>query len=184
MDFSLPVESFQTFEQARRKGLKLSDELRVESKSAIGFLLKGMNKEADKSLLKAGSIYEELKALLKESPYLHSIGGVHVGTEEYVEAKLLADYLEGKPLSTLEALDVTHDSYICGLCDTSGELLRFARKNPERMKQIESDLEDLHQACLTMVVTRNGLIRKKLEDLERNVKRMEDMIFQWDLKHA
>jgi len=182
MKFQLPDDSFQEFESSRRKGLKLSDQLRIESKLAIGYLLNDNNSEADKSLEKAEKMYEELLGLLQTNSYLHSIGGIHVGTEEYVEARLLADYLEGKALSSLEELNVQHDSYIGGLCDMSGELLRYSRRNPDKMKQIEADLDSLYQECLQVIVTRNGAIRKKLGDLERNMKKIEDMIFQWELR--
>lgn len=184
MKFKLPTDTYQQFEKDRRRGLQLSDQLRIEAKSAIGFLLKEMNRDAEEKLKSAKKIYAELKKLLKDCPYLYTIGGVDVGTEEYVEAQLLADYLKKKPLSTLESLGVDHEAYICGLCDMSGELLRYARKNPKDMKAILKDLEDLYQACIGIIITRNNAIRKKLEDLERNMMRMEEMIFQYDLKHA
>ena len=182
MRYKLPAKTYQKFEEARRSGLKLSDQLRIEAKVSIGYLLNDKTAEADKTLNKAAMIYAELMKLLKDSPYLHSIGGVHVGTEEYVEACLLADYLEGKPLRAIEDLAVNHEAYIGGLCDMSGELLRYGRKHPEKMKQIEADLEDLHQNCLQIIVSRNNVIRKKLGDLERNTKHMEEMIYQWELK--
>lgn len=184
MKVRLPAKAFQQFEQSRRQALRLSDDLRIESKSAIGWILKDDSKRAIEHLKNARNGYKELKKLLKKIPYLYSVGGVHVGTEEYVEAQLLADYLQGKTLSSLTALGVNHQDYICGLCDMSGELLRYARKHPEQMLTIQEDLQSLYQLCLEMVVTRNGAIRKKLEDLERNERKMEEMIFQWDLKHG
>ncbi len=184
MKVRLPAKAFQAFEISRRKALRLSDDLRIESKSAIGWILKDNKKKYTDHLKIAKNIYKDLRKLLKITPYLYSVGGVHIGTEEYVEAQLLADYLEGKALSTLSTLEVNHQDYICGLCDMSGELLRYARKQPEQMKKIQEDLQSLYQICLEMVVTRNGAIRKKLEDLERNERRMEEMIFQWELKHS
>lgn len=184
MKFQLPDKTYQQFEQDRRKALSLSDQLRIESKSAIGFLLKEKVKEANECLQRAKKNYTDLRKLLKASPYLYSVGGVDVGTEEYVEARLLADYLEKKNLSTLSQLGVHHEAYIAGLCDMSGELLRYARKQPERMKTIHQDLEDLYQACLQVIITRNNVIRRKLEDLERNMQRMEEMMFQYELKNS
>lgn len=184
MKVRLPAKSFQLFEVSRRKALRLSDDLRIESKSAIGWILKEDMSKAKDHLKEAAGIYKELLRLLKATPYLYSVGGVHIGTEEYVEAQLLADYLEGKKLSSQKSLSVNHQDYICGLCDMSGELLRYARKHPSQMAKIQEDLQNLYQQCLEMVVTRNGAIRKKLEDLERNERRMEEMIFQWDLKHS
>ena len=184
MKFRLPSKTYHTFENNRRKALRLSDQLRIESKIAIGNLLKDKWKDANRHLREAKKVFKSLKSLLKKTPYLYSVGGVHVGTEEYVEAQLLADYLEGKALSTLKELDVNHQDYICGLCDMSGELLRYARKHPESMKTIQEDLQDLYQACTEIVITRNSVIRKKLEDLERNERRMEEMIFQWELKYG
>jgi predicted translin family RNA/ssDNA-binding protein len=184
MKFQLPTKTYQQFEQDRRKALSLSDQLRIESKSAIGFLLKDMINEAGQSILTAKYIYADLCKLLKANPFLHSVGGVDVGTEEYVEARLLADYIGKKSLSTLDQLKVNHESYICGLCDMSGELLRYARKYPSKMKQIHEDLETLHQECLQVIITRNNAVRRKLEDLERNMLRMEEMIFQYDLKNS
>jgi len=182
MKFQLPTKTYQQFEQDRRKALSLSDQLRIESKSAIGFLLKDHISDANKSLVKAKKIYRELNKLVLTNPFLYSVGGVDVGTEEYVEAKLLADYLGNKPLSTIDQLKVHHEAYICGLCDMSGELLRYSRKYPEKMKKIHRDMEDLYQECLKVIVTRNSLVRKKLEDLERNMQKMEEMIFQIELK--
>lgn len=184
MKFKLPAKTYQQFEQDRREALSLSDQLRIESKSVIGFLLKDMNTEAGVYIKKAKKIYEDLLKLLSKCPYLHSVGGVNVGTEEYVEAILLADYLGKKPLSTIDQLKVQHDSYIAGLCDMSGELLRFARKNPEKMRSVQLDLEDLYQSCLQVIITRNNVIRKKLEDLERNMLKIEEMIFQYELKNS
>lgn len=184
MKFRLPAKTYHRFEQDRRQALRLSDQLRIESKSAIGSLLKDRWKDANTHLKEAKKTYAALMKLLKSTPYLYSVGGVHVGTEEYVEAQLLADYLEGRSLTSLTALKVNHQDYICGLCDMSGELLRYARKHPDRMKKIQEDLQDLYQSCMQMVVTRNSAIRKKLEDLERNERRMEEMIFQWELKHG
>jgi len=184
MKFQLPTRIYQQFEQDRRKALALSDQLRIESKSAIGFLLKDMVNEANKSLSTAKKIYSELCKLLKKNPFLHSVGGVDVGTEEYVEARLLADYIGKKALSTLDQLKVSHESYICGLCDMSGELLRYVRKYPEKMKQVHEDLETLYQECLQVIITRNNAVRRKLEDLERNMLRMEEMIFQYTLKKS
>ena len=184
MKFRLPAKTYHRFEQDRRQALKLSDQLRIESKSAIGSLLKEKGKEAKAYLSSAKKCYLSLLKLLKSTPYLYSVGGVHIGTEEYVEAQLLCDYLEGRSLTSITTLKVNHQDYICGLCDMSGELLRYARKHPEQMKKIQGDLQDLYQSCMQMVVTRNSAIRKKLEDLERNERRMEEMMFQWELKHG
>lgn len=182
MQFKLPSDTFKDFESQRRKVLGFSEDLRVQSKSAISSLLNGHKKEAHVHLSQARKSFQELQKYLKKNPYLYSVGGAQVGTEEYVEAILLQDYLSRKSLSTLEELQVNHESYIAGLSDMTGELLRYARKNPKRMKQILLDLERLHHACTTLIVTRNSLIRKKLEDLERNLHRMEEMVFQYHLK--
>lgn len=183
MRFSLPAKAFHDFEQQRRQALKISDQLRIDAKCAIGALLKDDQVSSKKHLKNSESQHKELKKLLKKTPFLFSVGGVHVGTEEYVEAQLLADYLAGKKLSSQKQLGVNHQDYICGLCDMTGELLRYARKHPDVMIRVQQDIEDLYQTCTEIVVTRNGAIRKKLEDLERNLKKIEDMIFQWELRH-
>lgn len=184
MKCELPLDSFQQFEADRSKGLGYSNDLRVESKVAIGHLLKGRMKEATVRLKKADQLNKKLQNLMKKTPYLISVGGFHIGPEEYVEAKLLFDYLSGKKLSSPKSLGVHHEAYLCGLCDMSGELLRLARLEPKKMEQILHDISELNQSFQEAVVTRNSSIRKKMEDLERNMKRMEEMIFNWNLKHA
>ncbi|MDF2379041.1 MAG: hypothetical protein P1V18_02340 [Candidatus Gracilibacteria bacterium] len=184
MKFDLPLDSFQQFESDRGMGLGYSNDLRIESKAAIGHLLKGKMDEANERLVKAEQLNNDLQDLMEKTPYLISVGGFHVGPEEYVEAKLLSDYLEEKPLSSPEDLRVHHESYLCGLCDMSGELLRLARFNPGQMEQILNDITELYQSYMEAVVTRNSSIRKKMEDLERNMKRMEEMIYTWNLKHS
>lgn len=184
MKFHLPLSSYKQFEVDRKKALQMSDCLRIESKAAISYLLKGMEEGVKKTLKKADGLNKNLQKLLQKTPYLHSVGGVHSGTEEYVEAKLLHDYLLQKSLSTQEELNVHHESYLGGLCDLSGELLRLARRDPSRMKQILDDISELFQTFLEVVVTRNAVIRKKSEDLERNMKKIEEMIFEYQLKRS
>jgi predicted translin family RNA/ssDNA-binding protein len=184
MQVRLPIDEYKDYERLRREALQLSDQLRIISKKSIGYLLKDQASEATTSLEEASGIFEQLQLFLEKEPYLYSVGGVHIGPEEYIEACLLSDYLEDKNLRSYQDLGVLYDAYLSGLCDMTGELVRYARKYPEKMKEVFSDIEELHQDSLEIMVTRNGSLRKKLEDLERNMKQLEKMIYEWDLRHT
>jgi mannose-6-phosphate isomerase len=74
-------------------------------------------------------------------------------------------------------MGITHAAYLGGLCDMTGELVRLARSRPERAEAIARDVADLYGRAVGMVVMRNSKVRAKLQDLERNLVRLEEIVY-------
>lgn len=180
MKFHLPQKAFEQFEKEREECLKITNQLRREAKLAIGYLLQNEQKNVLTHLKQGEVFYEKLQKTLKGNPLLHKVGGIESGMEEYVEALLLNDYISKGALRPLTALYADHEVYLAGLCDMTGELVRLARKEPGRMKKILQDLIGIHQECLKLISPRNSNLRNKLEDVERNLRRLEEMVFVVD----
>jgi predicted translin family RNA/ssDNA-binding protein len=169
---------FEKFENDRKLCLELSNILRAESKAAINFLVKGMEQKGKKELAKTPEILKKINKLLQKDPYLNTLLALNEGLEEYAEAIFLLTYIEKTPrFPSPTDLQINHEAYISGLCDMTGELVRIARKNPEQLQKIHDDISNLYDQCIGFYVKRNSRIRNKLEDLERNLRRLEEMVY-------
>lgn len=171
-------QDYEKFETERRECLHLSGKLRVGSKTAIVFMVKGEMEKAKQHLEELPKISENILQYIEKNPYLWSVRGFNEGFEEYVEAALLAAYLEKQEFPNAEDLGVNHDVYIAGLCDMTGELVRIVYKNPERVKEIYEVLTSIYKDSLGFTIQRNSVVREKMGHLDRNIKRLEQVMYE------
>lgn len=78
-----------------------------------------------------------LNTLLDEHPDIYYSGFVEEAMQEYVEASVLRNALEGKNLQTPSQLKVNASTYLMGLSDAIGEFRRLALTS-----MIEGNVED------------------------------------------
>jgi predicted translin family RNA/ssDNA-binding protein len=172
-------DRFEAFERNRARCMRVTGELRSEAKAAINFIVKGEMQRAREALRAAAGMMRDLGGWLRKDPYLYSVPSLNEGLEEYVEARLLLSYVEGgKRFPSMRSLGVNHEAYICGLCDMTGELVRIAMSRAEAAPRIARDVSALVDQCIRMYVTRNSKIRSKLQDLERNLRRLEEILYE------
>lgn len=169
---------YETFERNRSECMDLSGRIRADSKAAINFIVSGGVERGKKTLEGTPAMVKKLGGMLRRTPYLYSVPALNEGLEEYVEAVLLLGYVEGrKDFPTPGSLGINHEAYIGGLCDMTGELVRLARNTPEKAEAISRDVACLYGRAVGMYVKRNSKIRSKLQDLERNVARLEEIVY-------
>lgn len=168
---------YEAFEKSRAACMQNSGRLRAESKAAINFIVKGELKRARACMTAARKPLARLNRELKRNPYLNSVPSLNEGLEEYVEAALLHVYVAGGEFPTPRSLGINFEAYICGLCDMTGELVRLARNHGEWARRIHSDVSSINDACVKLHVRRNNKIRSKLQDLERNLRRLETILY-------
>ena len=175
-------KKYETFEKNRSECIHLSGRLRAESKAAINFLVRGEMDRGRQQLKKAPAMLKRLSSMLRKDSFLYSVHALNEGFEEYVEAALLLCYIEkGTKFPSPQELGVNHEAYIGGLCDMTGELVRIARGKPAGAGKIYSDVSSIYDLCIPLHVKRNNRVRSKLEDLERNIKRLEIIRYEQSL---
>jgi len=122
-------------DKIREDLLKLSRKAIKYSGQSIESLQRNNIKEAKKKLEEAANNLEQINSFLDEDQTTHNIGIVNVAMQEYVEAKLFLEIVEGKNLSDVETLGVTDQAYLLGIADLIGELRRYSLE-----KLVEGDV--------------------------------------------
>jgi predicted translin family RNA/ssDNA-binding protein len=176
------TKSYEAFEKNRAACMQDSGRLRAESKAAVNFIVKGDLKRARACMAAARRPLARLNRALKRNAYLYSVPNLNEGLEEYVEAALLLTYVAGGDFPTPSSLGINFEAYIGGLCDMTGELVRLARNRPEWTRAILSDVSSINDDCVRLHVRRNNKIRSKLQDLERNLRRLEEILYEQRLR--
>lgn len=112
----------------RRDIIKESGDALHLAKRSIFALHRKNNSEAKQKLESSLTILKNLEKKYKlQSGFLNE-GSYKAAVEEYVEAKLFMDFIEGKKISVIVGLEVDDNVYLAGLCDVPGELYRYAVK--------------------------------------------------------
>ncbi|NMC51913.1 hypothetical protein GYA54_04305 [Candidatus Kuenenbacteria bacterium] len=178
----IPYRLYEEHNRERSACMNLSDKLRILSKSTISFLIKNNSEAVVKNLPEMHKIFDVLQKKLGRHPYLYAIPAINVGFEEYVEAVLLYNYIKNKPLPTATSLKVTPDTYLGGLSDLTGELVRLAHQNEKQVKAIHDYVSKIYDLIIPLSITRNNSTRTKLEIIGTNLKKIESIIYDLKLR--
>ena len=135
----------------------------------------------------AEKLVRSIKAAVKVLPSGAYETGMHkVALQEYVEAMTFFNFVKTGKLATKKELDVDTDSYLLGLCDFSGELVRFSvnsviRGNPDRVYEARKVVLELYGEFLKFNL-RNSELRKKVDSVKWNLKSIEDVVYDLEIK--
>ena len=116
--------------------LKLSRKIIKYAGQCIESFHRSNIEDAKSKLEEATKTLSQINSFLEKDSTAYSIGIVGVAMQEYVEAKLLLDVIEGKELSSVKSLDVTDQAYLLGIADLIGELRRYVLE-----KLVEGDVD-------------------------------------------
>ena len=140
-----------------------------------------------KSALKA------VEAIKREKIGLEKLSKEDVGSDmgkvamqEYVEALCYYEFVRNKKIPTRSDLKVSTEEYLMGLCDLTGELVRKAVADVinKRFKGavIIKDLVDEIYGEFLKFNLRNSELRKKSDQIKWNLKKLEDVFFDAQIK--
>jgi|TARA_Y100000310_G_scaffold342807_1_gene447553 translin len=109
-----------------------------------------------------------------------------VAIQEYVEAICYYHFIKNKKIPATKAIKVDNESYLLGLCDLTGELVRKAvneviNKNFKAALEIKNLVEEIFGEFLKFNL-RNGELRKKSDQIKWNLKKLEDVVYELKLK--
>ncbi len=178
-------KDLELYQKERDEIITESRQILQNSKTAIFALHRQDNKQSAGSIKQAETILKRLNQTYNKGNRLRFEGSYKAAVEEYVEAKTFSQILAGKPLDKLEIESIGPEEYINGLADLTGELVRQAvlratKGDYKVLEQYRLLLEEIVGFLLTLYLT--GQSRQKFDDAKRNLKRLEQIIYEVKLR--
>lgn len=179
-DFAAMKKELEEFDSKREDVIQLSRTIIKLSKQAIYAIHRDEAEEAKKPI-------EEMKKLLNRLPkesFDTEIG--KVAAQEYVEAVTFYGFITAGKLPTRKDIGVDTESYLLGICDLTGELMRRAVKavikgDFKLAGSITECVEGIYGQFLTLDL-RNGELRKKSDQIKWNLSKLEDVMYDLKMK--
>lgn len=179
-------QSVAEYNQARRAVIKVSDDIRNASKRSIFALHRDDRSTADELLSQAEQQIDEVQGIM-EAHRLIEEGSFRSALEEFIEARLYRDYIDGKDLGPVDIKDmeIPYDIYLGGLADTVGELqrrqVRLATVGElAEVRQIKDDIEQVIGELLEMDLT--GYLRNKFDQAKNSYRRAEEVLYELSVR--
>jgi len=174
------------FDEKRDKIIKDSRNVLKLSKQIIYSLHRSETKEAEKLLFDIKKELENLKKHAEKHPELLYLSAYKVAFQEYVEAAAYYNWVKSNKLVTRKELGVSADSYLLGICDLTGELVRKAINSAIKQEynaafEIKEFVSELYGVLLKFDF-RNGELRKKFDSIKYDLKKLEDLVLELKLK--
>ncbi|MBU1131029.1 hypothetical protein KJ840_02755 [Patescibacteria group bacterium] len=179
-------KDLELYQKERNEIIGESRRILQKSKTAIFALHRLDEKQAKENIKEAESLLKKLNRTYNKNNRLRFEGSYKAAMEEYVEAKTFHQVLSGKALDKLGIETIGPEEYINGLADLTGELVRQAvlqatRGNYQVLKKYKIFTEEIVGYLLTLYLS--GQCRQKFDDAKRNLKRLEQIIYEVQVRN-
>ena len=167
-------------EQERKQIIEFSNIILHDSKRVIFAIHRGDMDKAkqslaniEKTLIKSEKTFSHYR-LTKEGSY-------RACTEEYVEAKIFYNIVTEKKIDKIPGIKLEPDTYLAGICDVTGELVRFAINKisdgeREQAKLAKALINDIISELVEFDMT--GYLRTKYDQAKNNLKKIEQINYE------
>jgi predicted translin family RNA/ssDNA-binding protein len=179
-------EQYSQSEKHRQTIIKNGNAALRSAKQAIFALHRNNPDEAKEHLQAAEETFADSEEIIDDFPKLNYQGAHRAALEEYVEAKLFLDYVEGGGFGSVPERAERPDAYLAGLSDFTGELVRLATRRAtdgeyEVVDRATEAVSDIVQFLLELDL--RGHVRKKADQAKRNLRKLEDMRYEIGLRN-
>ncbi len=175
---------YQKSNSERRQIISISNIVLNDSKRTIFALHRGDIAAAEESF---ANIEKELKNMENNFGFDRNEeeGAYKAAVEEYVEAKMFYFFLAGKKIDEISEVKLNHDSYIGGISDYTGELVRYATNqaaagNFDKVEEIKKEINDVIGQLLDFDLT--SYLRTKYDQARNNLRKIEEMAYEIKLR--
>lgn len=164
----------------RRQIISLANVILHDSKRIIFALHRGDLNKAEASFSEIEKILVKLEKKFGWKR-MYEEGSFKAGVEEYVEAKMFYFVLTGKKIDKIKGTKLTYESYLGGICDTTGELVRravneAAKGNLEEVEKIHGIINDIMGELAEFDMT--GYLRTKYDQARGNLRKIEQVNYE------
>ena len=179
-EFDSIRKELAAFEVQREKAIASSRDIIHLSKQIIYAIHRG-------DIEKAKSLLPAITAEVKNLPLGSTETDMpEVARQEFVEAAAYLEFVTNSRLPARKELGVQFAPYLSGLCDLTGELVRKAVKDViehrfDSAKKIHALVDEIYGAFLQFDL-RGGELRKKSDSIRWNLKKLEDVMYDIELK--
>lgn len=177
-------KDYQESNSERRQIISLANVILHDSKRIIFALHRGDIKKAEESFLEIESIISKLEKKFGWKR-IYEEGSFKAGVEEYVEAKMFYFVLVGKKIDTIKGMKFSYESYLGGICDTTGELVRRAVNEAAQgnMKEVEKINDIINEIMAELVeFDMTGYLRTKYDQARGNLRKIEQVRYEVKLR--
>ena len=164
----------------RRQIISLANIVLHDSKRIIFSLHRNNLEKATTSLKEIETILKKLEKKFG-TKRLNEEGAYRAGAEEYVEAKMFYLLTTGKKIDKIKEISLNFDSYLGGICDTTGELVRRAINqaaggNLTEVGKIKNTINDIMEQLVEFDMT--GYLRTKYDQAKGNLRKIEQINYE------
>ncbi len=177
-------KSYQANESERRQIISASNNILFEAKKTIFALQRQDFKAAEE---KIDGVEKALKNLESRFGFerLHREGAYKAAAEEYLEGKTLFLAIKNKKIEATKDLHLDYESYLGGICDMIGELVRYATNQAAKGKfsevaKIKKMAEDIMGQLIDFDMT--GYLRTKYDQSRGHLRKLEQMAYEIKLR--
>jgi translin len=176
-------KQIKDYDSERENLIKKSREVLKLSKQVIYAVHRDELTEAAKLIKKIETEKANLNNIAKHSNKMPYEGSYKVAIQEYVEAILYYNFIKTGKLIDLKVLP---DHYILGLADLPGELVRKAvflagKGEVAKVKKIKDAVDDIYGEMLKFDF-RDNEIRRKVDGIKYDLRKLEDLVLDLKLK--
>lgn len=178
-------KDYTYFNKNRREIIGWSSDALHKSKISIFSMHRGQVEEAGQLLKEVEANFAKLEPVFKKSPALRHEGSYKAALEEYVEAKMLHKIISGKKVEAIKEVKVDFDSYLGGLCDTTGELVRLAIREAtnNNIKGVEHARDTITEIMAELIeFNLTSYLRTKYDQAKGNLRKIEQMVYELKLR--
>jgi predicted translin family RNA/ssDNA-binding protein len=177
-------EEYSLKEKSRRQIISRSNDVLFQAKKTIFALHREDAKLANE---KISEMETSLKKMETDFGYirLKQEGAYQAAVEEYVEAKALVMVIDNKKITNIKGLKIGYDSYVGGLCDLIGEMVRLATNRSAKgdyksASQLKARAEEIMMELLDFDFT--GYLRTKYDQARGHLRKLEQMSYEIRLR--
>ncbi len=171
-------------EGERRQIISMSNIVLHDSKRVIFSLHRDDIKKAGDKLSEIEKILKNLDKKFSFNRIEHE-GAYRAATEEYVEAKTFYLYKTGKKIDKIKEIELTLESYLGGISDLAGELVRLAINqvaagNLDEVKKAKQAVDEIMAELVEFDMT--GYLRTKYDQAKGHMRKMEQINYEMEIR--
>lgn len=179
-------ERMERFDAQREQLIRESRDALQLSKKAIYALHRKNPAGAKKQLGQAARVLRKLRAFAQKDCRLATQGAFLEAQEEYAEAECFYHFIAGKTFPSPEKLGVDTETYLAGVCDVVGELVRravnaAAQGDAKTPLAIKDAVAAIHEE-LMLFDFRNIPVRRKFDSIKYGLEKLENLALELSLR--
>ena len=177
-------KDYQANERERRQLISASNNILFEAKKIIFSLQRQDFKTAETKITELEKMFVNLESRFG-AERLKKEGAYKAAAEEYLEGKTFYLVIKKKDITAVKDLHLDYESYLGGICDLIGEMVRYATNQAAKGKfsevaKIKKAAEDIMTQLIDFDMT--GYLRTKYDQSRGHLRKLEQMAYEIKLR--